>query len=65
MRDKPLMIIKVWFRYDCSYRVRREILSKIISDFKARRLGNTNTFVIKNEEDLREGITRLEKYCLA
>jgi len=64
-RDKPLVIIKVWFRYDCSYRVRREVLSRIIRDFNAKRLGNTNTFIIKNEEDMNEEVTRLEKYILA
>ena len=65
MSDKPLVIIKVWFRYDCSYRVRREVLSRIIRDFNARRLGNTNTFIINNEEDITEEVTRLEKYLLA
>ena len=64
--EKPLVIIKVWFRYDCSYRVRREILSKIREEFKARRMGNTNTFIIyENILVEKEGITRLEKYLLA
>ena len=63
--DKPLVIIKVWFRYDCTYRVRREILSKIILNFNAKRLGNTNTFIIQKEEDVIKGLTRLEKYLLA
>ena len=64
-RNKPLVIIKVWFRYDCSCRVRREVLSRIIRDFNAKRLGNTNTFIIENEEDMSKEVTRLEKYLLA
>jgi len=45
--ERPILIIKVWFRRDVGRLVRKEYIRRIEKGFNAERVGNTLTFVVR------------------